>query len=227
MKFIKQHYHWIILVIVFLQNVIYGGMGNSESVFVIPIVNSLGCTRGDYSLATITTAIVSAVTAAASSKLFRKFGYQKVTIVGLLVNSTALAVQAFSQNLGMIAFSKALYGLGGGILSTAGAVKVANSWFHKHNGLILGILTMATGLGGGVMNLLLGSLIDTLDWRIAKLAAAGMLASVTILFLAVRNEPGDMGLQPYGEGQKKARCIGGRPIAGRGLPTAPVWSTGA
>ena len=201
MKFIKQHYHWIVLVIVFLQNIIYGGLGNSESVFVIPIVDALGCTRGSYSLATTTLAIVSAISAAVSGKLFSKFGYQKTSIAGLLINSVALAVQAFSQNLAMIAVSKALYGVGAGVLSTAGAVKVANSWFHKHRGLILGTLTMATGFGGSIMNVLLTAIIGATDWRIAKLSAAAMLVAVAILFLAVRNEPSDMGLQPYGEGQ--------------------------
>lgn len=202
MKFIKQHYHWVVLVIVFLQNIIYGGLGNSESVFVIPIVESLNCTRGSYSLATAVTAFVSAASAAVSGKLFKKFGYQKVSIAGLLINSGALVIQAFSQDLGTVFISKALYGVGAGVLSTAGAVKIANSWFHKHNGLILGILTMATGLGGGIMNVLLNAIIGDFDWRVAKIAAAVMLGSVAIFFLAVRNEPSDMGLVPYGEGQK-------------------------
>ena len=205
MKFIKQHYHWIVLIIVFLQNIIYGGLGNSEGVFIIPIVESLNTTRGAYSLATATTALVSAVSAAASGKLFQKFGYKNVSIAGLLINSLALVFQGFAQNLWMIALCKALYGVGAGILSTAGAVKIANSWFHKHNGLVLGILTMATGLGGGIMNLLLSTLIDAFDWRITKMLAAVMLGSVAILFLAVRNEPADMGLLPYGEGEGKKK----------------------
>lgn len=74
MKAMKQHYHWVVLAIVFLQMIIYGGLGNSESVFVIPIVESLGCTRGSYSLATTTLAVVSAISAAVSGKLFTKFG---------------------------------------------------------------------------------------------------------------------------------------------------------
>ena len=48
---IKQHFHWIIAIVVFLEIVVFGGTINSVSVYLIPITESLGVTRGEYALA--------------------------------------------------------------------------------------------------------------------------------------------------------------------------------
>lgn len=49
--FIKQNYHWLVALLVFLEAVIIGGLVNCYSVFTIPICQDLQVSRGNLSLA--------------------------------------------------------------------------------------------------------------------------------------------------------------------------------
>ena len=83
-KKIRQNYHWVIALLVFLEMVMFGGLLNSASVYIIPISETLGVTRGSYALATMPYSITCTLTTMASGYLFQKFGYKKSAIVSLI-----------------------------------------------------------------------------------------------------------------------------------------------
>ena len=45
-RIIRQNYHWVIALLAFLEMIVFGGLLNSASVFIIPISETLGVTRG-------------------------------------------------------------------------------------------------------------------------------------------------------------------------------------
>ena len=199
MKALKKNYHWIIALIVFLEMVIYGGFANAAGVFTVPITEDLGFTRGAYSLAMMPRGIAAFLCTMVSGFLFQRYGYRKVAIFGLGLVAGSLVMLACAQSLATITIATALRGLATGICTTAGAVQIIKSWFHKHQGLILGLVTMATGIGGSVMSMTLTGIIAASNWRYAYLFSALLIAIIAILYLVIRDEPKQMGLRPYGE----------------------------
>lgn len=199
MKALKRHYHWIIALVVFVEMIVYGGFLNAGSVFIVPITDSLGLSRGDYSMALVPRGIVAFFSTMVTGFLFHKLGYRKSAIISLVSFAAGLVLLAYSQSLMMITISNALLGLSYGVCTTAGAVRIMKSWFHKHQGLMLGVVTMATGVGGSIMSMTLTEIILASNWRYAYIFTALLTSVLAILYLLLRDKPEEMGLRPYGE----------------------------
>ena len=187
--------------ILFTEMIIYGGITNAIGVFTIPIVEDLGIGRGSYSLTNSVKALVGTLSTYAAFHVFRKFGYKRSVIYSLGICTISCVLRGISQNFGMLLFSQALYGVAIGSLDIQGAVKTVDSWFRAHKGLILGFVTMATGLGGSVMSLLLTGITERYNWRMASFTISGFFVLLIVLYLFMKDKPGQVGLEPYGERQ--------------------------
>ena len=218
---IKKHYHWLVALLVFLEMIIYGGLINSASVFILPISKALQVPTAQYSVATMPYTVVCFLGTSFSGYLFARFGYKKVALVSIALVAGSLVMTATATNIYLFALSKVLFGLGYGACFTAGSVKIIKDWFWKHQGLVLGAVSMATGLGGSLMTLLLSRLISTAGWRSANWVAAGLMGCIGLLYLLLKDRPEQLGLRPYGFGSlpknsKKA------PADGRDWPGYPM-----
>lgn len=212
MKAIKKHYHWVVAVLVFLEMIVYGGLINSASVFIQPVSDGLGVLTTDYAVAMMPYTVACFLGTCLSGFLFSRFGYKKTAIVSLIVVALSLVLTAFSKNIYVFCVSKILFGAGYGACFTAGSVRIVKDWFHKHQGLVLGAVSMATGLGGSLMTVILTKVMDRSDWRIANLVAAVMVGLIAVLYLLLKDRPEQMQLRPFGFGapikNKKAAANG-------------------
>lgn len=199
-QFFRRHYHWVIALLAFLEMIAFGGLLNSAGVYIIPICETLGVTRGSYSLATMPYSITCTLGTMFSGYLFQRFGYKKSAIVSLLIVALSLVMTATCKTLFGFGVSKVLLGLGYGVCFTAGAVRIVKDWFWKHQGLVVGIVTMSSGLGGSLLTVVLSSLIENYGWRAANMVTAVMMALIAVSYLLIRNRPEEMGMKPYGYG---------------------------
>ena len=199
MNTLKRHYHWVIAGIIFVEMILYGGFLNAASVFTVPITEDLLLTRGDYALVQIPKGVVGFFSTLVTGFLLHRFGYRKSAIVSLISFAGGLMLLAFAQTLTVIGIASGIMGLSHGICTTAGAVWMVKSWFRKHQGLLLGIVTMATGVGGSIMSMTLTELILATNWRQTYILSAFFITVLALLYLLLRDRPEQMGLRPYGE----------------------------
>lgn len=199
-KIIRQNYHWVIALLAFLEMIVFGGLLNSASVYIIPISETLGVTRGSYSLATIPYSITCTVGTMFSGYLFQKFGYKRSAIVSLILVAISLVLTATCKTLAGFCFSKILMGMGYGVCFTAGAVRIVKDWFFKHQGLVVGIVSMSSGLGGSLLTIILAALIEDYSWRTANMVSAAVVALIAVSYLLLKDRPEEMGLKPFGYG---------------------------
>ena len=77
---------------------------------------------------------------------------------------------------------------------------LVNRWFSKHVGLIIGLCTSFTGIGGVVFLAVGQGIIDAYGWRAAYLAFAiiAVVVCSPVVVLCVRDWPSDRGVQPFG-----------------------------
>ncbi len=197
----KRSCHWLIAGLVFLEMIVYGGLINSASVYVQPISQGLGVSTTSYSVALMPYTITCFLGTCISGYLFSRFGYKKTALVSLILVSVSLVMTAVAKNIALFCFSKILFGMGYGACFTAGAVRIIKLWFHKHQGLVLGAVSMASGLGGSLMTILLNALIENYGWRNANFVSVVIVIVIAVLYLLLRDRPESIGLQPYGYGE--------------------------
>lgn len=204
---IHNQYHWIIVLIVFLQLAAYGGiMNNYSGLFVIPVTEGLGISRGSFSLAiSLKDLIGFAATMFAGTLLFR-FGYRKIVMSGMFMGVLAFVTISFMDNVGIFALGNAMLGFCSGVCVTAGSAKIIGDWFYRHRGFILGLVSMATGLGGSLFCVILTRIIEISGWRNAfRFSAVLFFGIIILMFLFIKNHPTEIGLRPFGEGEEEKR----------------------
>ena len=198
----RKYFYWVIAVIAFLEMGTYGGaINNINNLFVIPVSDTLEITRGTYSLALSCRSLVAILSNLVMGVFLRHFGYRKSVTVSLVIAAGGFAFLAASQNTTMLVMGAILIGAAEGVCAAGGVARLVGNWFHKHHGLILGVITAATGLGGSVLSIALTALMGAYSWRVSfGFSAACMMVVGLLIVLLVKDRPEDMGLKPYGEG---------------------------
>ena len=204
MKGIRKNYHWIIAAMALLQLLIYGGaVNNFTSYHVVPVTEALGISRTMFSLAGSVRGVVGVFSTILTGTLIEKLGYRKTAGIGLASCALAYVLLANMTAYWQLAAGCGLIGLASGICATSGVSRLINLWFHRWRGTVLGIVTAATGVGSTVLGLIQAYAIDNISWRMSFTIVAGLLFAVSLLvFLFVRNTPENIGLKPFGWGEK-------------------------
>ena len=106
-----------------------------------------------------------------------------------------------------------LVGAGTGVTSMVLAAVVATRWFDQRRGVVLGALSAANATGQLVFLPMLAGVVETSGWRTrgADRRRGRRAWSSSIVFLFMRDRPGDIGLRPYGQARRRragARAAG-------------------
>jgi MFS family permease len=165
-----------VLAVCFLLSALSRGLGQSFTVFLLPISETFGWNRGQvisvYSLASFAIALAAPLV----GRMFDRFGPRIVYSLGLIVLGGAFLVGAYGQRLWQLQLSLGLcVGLG-----IAGIGLVPNStllgrWFGPRLPAAMAVVYSAGG--AGVLMLLPASqlLIDRIGWRGAYQVFGGVI----------------------------------------------------
>lgn len=200
-------YGWWIVAAGIASLMLAGGIGfYTFGVFLIPLIDEFGWSRGQLSLAMTIAGLVGLIGPLIGSWV-DKYGARVVMAIGALVTGGAFALLGLtSAGWGPYAIwyfygITLIMALGlVGILNIPVAAAVSN-WFVEKRGLAMGITLTGFGLGGLLMLPLASYLIATLDWRMAY-HILGLIICVVLIPLSIfiiRGRPGEMGLLPDGK----------------------------
>ena len=124
-----------------------------------------------------------------------------ITVAALLLGASVLLMAAADSVLHLIVIygvvmSLAAAGLAGG---PPGAMVVR--WFRRKRGAAMSLLTSGGSIGGLVLVPFITYLFLWTNWRAAWLIAGGivLVLGVPLLYLVLRDDPADLGLQPDGD----------------------------
>ncbi len=206
MSFLKKHYHWVVVSLVLLQLFVYGGLANTfTNIHVIPVSEALGITRTQFSLPISLKGLFGMLGSIASGFFLSRWGTKKTATFGMLLLTASYVVLAFFlRHYATLFLCCAVIGVSGGLCGNSVTTKVITEWFHKHRGLLMGIATSATTLGGSLLGIFQPMAMEKFGTYKASFALGVILLSIAtvLIFLFLKNKPQDMGLAPYGEGEK-------------------------
>ena len=163
-------------------------------VFLKPITEDLGLSRGAFSAALTFHATIAAVALPVIGWLVDRWGARRIMLPGLFLYALATAsyglLQASPLLLTFLIFG--LTGLVGGVQSPIPYAAVITQWFDRERGLALGIGMAGVGLGVALMPQLAALLIGAVGWRLAYvgLAVAVLVVAYPPVFLLLREPPG-------------------------------------
>ena len=204
---IHSRYHWIVLIVVFVEYTIAIGLANNlYSLYLIPITNSFGISRGTFSIASSIRYLAAFCSNLLFGLFYNRLGYRRLAAVTLLLTGLAYVGYSTAQNMIPFCIGSAVVGLSESFCGTAGASRLITDWFHKHQGLLLGIVMAASGLGGALFSLIMSGVMARSDYRMALMLSAGLLLLAALMvFVLVRDHPRKMNLIPLGDAEDKKK----------------------
>ncbi len=190
----------------------------------VPLQQEFGWSTTVLSAAVSINLVLFGLTAPFAAALMERFGIRAVTAIALVLIGTGSALTVLvNQSWQILLTWGLLIGLGTGSMALVFAATVANTWFVKSRGLVIGILTAGSAAGQLVFLPFIAMLAQDPGWRQASLLiAAGALAVVPLVLKFLKNSPADVGALPYGE----TAPAGGALPAGEALSESPVDEAG-
>jgi MFS family permease len=196
----RLHPAWIVAAVAFLALVGAAGFRAAPGVLMVPLQQEFGWSTTVLSAAVSINLVLFGLTAPFAAALMERFGVRAVTAValGMIGAGSALTVLV-NQSWQILLTWGLLIGLGTGSMALVFAATIANTWFAKSRGLVIGILTAGSAAGQLVFLPFIAMLAQDPGWRQASLLiAAGALAVVPLVLKFLKNSPADAGVLPYG-----------------------------
>lgn len=196
----RVHPAWIVAAVAFLALVGAAGFRAAPSVLMLPLQEEFGWTRTQLSVAVTVNLLLFGLMAPFAAALMARFGMRIVTTCALLLVAAGAGLSIFATEPWMLVLTWGLLiGVGTGSMALVFAATVADQWFVRRRGLVVGVLTAGSATGQLAFLPFIAILVEQQGWRYASLlVAAGALAVVPLVLLFLRNNPVDLGLTPFG-----------------------------
>ena len=194
------HPAWIVAAVAFLALVGAAGFRAAPGVLMVPLQQEFGWSTTVLSAAVSINLVLFGLTAPFAAALMERFGIRAVTALALMLIGAGSALTVLvNQSWQILLTWGLLIGLGTGSMALVFAATIANTWFSKSRGLVIGILTAGSAAGQLVFLPFIAMLAQDPGWRQASLLiAAGALAVVPLVLKFLKNSPADAGVLPYG-----------------------------
>jgi MFS family permease len=173
---------------------------NSFVVFVVPVPDSLGFSRGAFTSYTTVQAIAVTIATPLYSYFFKRLGQRNVMLVAAIICCGVQFAFSFSSHLWQfyaLAVAHGFFVVGIEIMSVGTLI---NSWFVAKKGIAMGIAYTGSGIVAGIMVPALTKIIEDFGWQMGY-RAIGLCALALLLpmiIFIVRDKPQDIGLLPLG-----------------------------
>ncbi len=196
----RIHPAWIVAGVAFLALLGAAGFRSAPSALIVPLEDEFGWTRSELSIAVSVNILLYGLTAPFAAALMERFGIRRVTSVALLAIAAGAALSVLVTESWMLLLTwGVLIGLGTGSMALVFAAIIADRWFVRNRGLVIGILTAGSATGQLIFLPVVAGLAADTSWRLASLLIAGIaLAVVPVVAVFLRNSPAELGLTPYG-----------------------------
>lgn len=194
------HPAWIVAGITFATLFATSGFRSAPSVLILPLEKDFGWQRDVISLAVAINVLLYGLTAPFAAALMERFTVRKVVMAALAtVGTGALLTIWMNQSWHLMLLWGVIVGVGTGSMALVFAATIANRWFVKKRGLVIGILTAASASGQLVFLPGLSKLAEDPGWRASSLVIAlGAYLMVPLIYFFLKEDPQSANTTAYG-----------------------------
>ena len=213
------YYGWFVLSLCFLTTLTSAGVRSSPSVLIHPLEAEFGWSRALIASAISMNLLLFGVASPISGWLIDRYGPRKVMLgsLGLLIIGVS-GTMAMNQFWQFFLVWGVIVGFGAGGVGSVLTATVGNRWFVAKRGLALGILGSASSTGQIIFLPLFMAMITYAGWRMGSMALIVVaLILLPLIYVFMRDDPSEVGLEPYGAGQPGTASTGAAASL-RGVP---------
>jgi MFS family permease len=206
------YYGWFILSLCFLTTLTSAGVRSSPSVLIHPLEAEFGWSRTMIASAVSMNLLLLGVAGPVSGWLIDRIGPRM-----LMLCSLTMLILGVSGTMMMTEFWQfflvwgIIVGIGAGGVGSVLTATVGNRWFVARRGLALGILGSANSTGQIIFLPLFMAMITYVGWRMGSMALIIVaIILLPLIFLFMRDDPSEVGLEPYGASDPNAASAGSK-----------------
>jgi sugar phosphate permease len=194
------HYGWVMMGIAFLTMLISASALGLPGAFLRPLSKEFGWSTGQISSALAVRFALFGLLGPFAAILMERYGLRRIVCSALVLIAAGLLLATRMKALWQLfALWGLVLGIGSGLTALVLGATVANRWFDRRRGLVLGILTASSATGQLVFLPLAATLIQHFGWRIAVApVVCGCFAVALLGFCFIRERPSDLGLAAFG-----------------------------
>jgi MFS family permease len=196
-------YGWYIVAVGILVNVAGTfAFSSTLSIFLKPITEELGVTRGAFSLIRTFEIGVAALIVPMLGSWIDRHGGRGVLVLGVLMEGAGLLLSSLVQNFWQFVLVRCSLVIAGEALLGSLVINVTIAqWFVRKRGRAMGIANLGTGVAKLSIPIAAASLFVLVGWRYTW-AIFGIIAPLLVVapaLIFVRRQPEDLGLRPDGD----------------------------
>lgn len=182
---------WIVMVGCFLMCFVVLGVSNSPmSLFIVPVTEFFGFSRGSFALLFTLMSISGMVTQFFFGPLLKKLGIRTLIVSGLVLAPITFYIFYTANSLTAFYAGGVLIGLVLGLNSVTSVSILIHDWFDKNQGTIMGVILAGSGLGGALFSVIIGNSIAQNGFKNAYLLTMIILAVIALpLILMIKPNP--------------------------------------
>jgi MFS family permease len=196
----RIHPAWAVAAVTFVALLGAAGFRATPSVMIQPLNEEFGWSLGTISAAVSVNLLLYGLTAPFAAALMNRFGIRRVAMVALLLVSAGSGLTLWmNQSWQLMLCWGVLVGLGTGSLALGFVATIANRWFVRHRGIVIGVLTAAGATGNLIFLPVLSRIVESDGWRTAALTVSvAALLVVPLIFWRLRDHPADLNVPALG-----------------------------
>jgi MFS family permease len=196
----KLHYAWVVLFAACVLSIASRADHGSFGVFVEPLVELFGWSRGDISIAYSIAFIIGLPAVVIMGWLGDRYGARVLMMAAsALITIGTILIGTISELWQFYVYYGFFVGSMGHAAFTVLLPVILTRWFTRHMGLAVGIYWAALGIGPMLFAPLFRWLIETRGWPDAFMMIGLFVGLILFPFSAlIRSTPEEKGLVPYG-----------------------------
>jgi predicted MFS family arabinose efflux permease len=218
----RLHYAWVALGVTFLALLVAAGVRSMPGILIVPLEREFGWSRATISVAVSINLLLYGLIGPFAAGLMNRVGVRRVMTLAFALIAVGVVSTRFMRATWQLQLLwGVVVGTGTGTVALVMGATVVNRWFHRHRGVLIGVLSASTATGQMVFLPALAALVEHHGWRSATVAvAAAALLMVPISALLMRDDPAALGLRPFamagdggGTAAASASAAGRHPVA--------------
>jgi predicted MFS family arabinose efflux permease len=196
----RLHYAWIVAGVTFLVLLVTAGIRATPSVLMLPWESEYGWSSAAISVSLAVNLALFGLIGPFAASLMDRWGLRRLVLCALaLLSLSVLLTTQMTRQWQMLLLWGVCVGSGTGVTALVLAAVIANRWFDRQRGLVLGVLTAANATGQLLFLPVLARLLEISGWRSVALLVSVCAALVfVVVWVWMRDAPSQLGLEPYG-----------------------------
>lgn len=209
----RLHYGFVIVACCCLMMGINVGLTFScAGIFYQPVSSSLGVPVGEFGVYMSVMYVTSTLMLSVAGGMLERWSARWLFTLNSAIMGATFVAMAFFSRVWEFYIAGGVLGVTLAFLLYLSFPTLVNRWFHSKVGMMIGICSAASGIGGMIFNPIAGWIITNHGWRwgYGTFGLIILLAVTPLLGLLLRDRPQQMGLLPYGADSNAAGKSGSK-----------------